>query len=188
MGGQQFRFGKPCLRCELYELFKCKRIWHPEISRIRVVFNDQQLTTRFEEGAHMLQYFDPVLEEVQRVRHDDAIQKRKAQRAGKILRKQMQVGVKWETRAIGAFQFFQGGAILIDRMDDSIRADQLAQGEGERAATRAEICPVATERQVRRLEQVNMICMVHAQNYKRWNSMGQPDKRLGQVEYLHAVA
>ena len=47
---------------------------------------------------------------------------------------------------------------------------------------------MASERQLRRPEQFNMIMMVHAQNYKRWVMNNQLYKRSGQIKDLHTIA
>lgn len=115
----------------------------PGIAQVHVVFDEQERAVRFEEGSDVAQDFFLVPEIMQGVCHDDAVERGNIERAGKIVRKQDQVRGRFEAGAVGVFEIVEGGSAFVHRVDRCVESDQFAQGEGERAAARAEVCPRA---------------------------------------------
>ena len=68
-------------------------------------------------AAHLPQHADLILVKMQRIRHQQPIQRRQIQRAGEVGRQHVQVGRIPKAHAPGPFQLAQPGLIPVDRVD-----------------------------------------------------------------------
>src|SRR5438309_3944517 len=117
-------------------------MWHPRISLVAVVLDEEEPSAMFQVTAHEGEHRRLVLDEVQRVGHDDAVEIGKIEPPREVSCAGAQRGLRHRGDE-SAPELRERGAVAIDRVDHPMRADEIGQCERERTGTGAEIRPGA---------------------------------------------
>ncbi len=117
-----------------------KRIRHPVVATVRVVFNEDETATRPQICAETGNDRRLIADEMERVCHHDAVERRQIERPREVaaMERDRDGG---ERRPQRLRLRAQGAGIPIDRMDRRAVAEELREGERERTAPGADVRP-----------------------------------------------
>ena len=110
--------------------------------------------------------------EVERVRHDDPIERRQLERHREVGDERRDADAR-ERVTERPYLNLKGAAVPIDRVDRAGRTEEVGEGEGERSLARPEVGPDLPGAQHALLEQLDMVAVVHG------DESGHPSQRRG---------
>ena len=134
---------------------------HPRIAIVCVVLDEHEAAARHQQRHETGEDPGLVADEVQRVRHHDAVQWRKRER-------RREVALRYVTRAERKapehrrLLLPQRRRIAIDGPDLSVGPEHVGQRQRERAAARSEVGPAQSGASDPRPDQLDVVAMVHS--------------------------
>ena len=135
--------------------------------------DDEDTPAGLEHCAHMAQHGNLVAHVVQRIRHDDAIQRRQVKRLGEVGDDGAQGG-GGKALLHGAAQRLKCAPILVNGMDCCPCAKQIGKSEGKGAAACAQVGPNSARYGNTLAQQFNVISMYHGAGYSGSLAAGSP--------------
>ncbi len=141
-GRKTSRLDEPSLTREVFPCFKGQRVRYPGVAAVAVVLHQDEPSTAPEVPAHESEHSCLVFDEMKRVRHNDPVELTELEAPGEVgdLDAQLRLRDRGDERGS---QLCQRGAVAIDRVYDTVRADEVGKREGEGSRPRAEIGPCA---------------------------------------------
>ena len=124
---QKARLAETRARGQIVESVKRKRMRHPGIAPVHVVFDQQQHAARFQERSDMAQHLFLLPEKVQGIGHQDAIKRGQIYITGKICGDGMQVCNASKPGSVGLLQGIQPVSIPVYGVYVRAEAEQFSQ-------------------------------------------------------------
>ena len=116
---------------------------YPGIAAVAVVLHKDETAAAFEIAAHQSEHPCLVFDEMKRVRHNDPVEIGQLEPSREVGSVDAQLSLRHGRHKRGS-QLRERGAIAIDRVDDSVRANEVGEREGERPAPGAQVRPRPT--------------------------------------------
>src|SRR5438552_17847810 len=130
-GRKPSRLDETRLAREVSPRFKRKRMGYPGIAAVAVVLHKDETAAMFEIAAHQSEHPCLVFDEMKRVRHNDPVEIGQLEPSREVGSVDAQLSLRHGRHKRGS-QLRERGAIAIDRADDSVRANEVGEREGER--------------------------------------------------------
>ena len=145
---------------------------------VGVVFDEDQATGGPEVAAHEAEDGELVALEVERVRHDDPIERRQLERHREV-RDERRDGDVREGFTERPNLNLQSAAVPIDRVDRASRTEKVGKGERERSFSGPEVGPGLPAPKDSLPEQTDVVSMVHGTSLAHASrSRGRPTRWL----------
>ena len=127
---------------------------------VGVVFDEDEATRRTKVGPDDTQDSELVALEVERVRHDDPVERRQPERLREVGHERRDADAR-ERLPERPYLDLHGAAVPVDRVDRAGRTEEVGEGEGERAFPGPEVGPDHPAPQDALPEQPDMVAVVH---------------------------
>lgn len=139
-----------------------KREWEgdPWVAVVGVVFDEDQATSRAEVAPDETEDGELVALEVERVRHDDPIERRQLELHREVGNERHDADVR-ERVTEGPHLCLEGTAVPIDRVDRAGRTEEVSEGEGERPFAGPEVGPDPPASEDTLPDQPDVVAVLH---------------------------
>ena len=115
---------------------------YPGVAAVAVVLHQDEPSTALEVAAHESEHSCLVFDEMKRVRHNDPVEVTELEAPGEVGHLDAQLRLR-DRRDERGSQLCQRAAVAVDRVYDSVRADEVGKREGERSRPGPKIGPCA---------------------------------------------
>jgi len=153
----------------------------PRVAVVGVVFDEDQTTCRAKVALDEAEDGELVALEVERVRHDDPIERRQLERQREVGDERRDADVR-ERVTQRPHLNLKGAAVPIHRVDRAGRTEEVGERERERSFTRPEVCPDLPAPEDALPDQPDVDAMIHGDKSGARESRPRPARRATQYQ------